>query len=210
MNLRQQKNNYNSWRIKSIHRKPQPHNNPTASSKQASPTASQSCSHTIHVSLPVDQVRNKVLDYSKRCLVGLLFGPRPSIEAMRAWVKDCWTNIGIEVTLTQALAKGYYLFMFKEASMAMKFISLGQWMFRHLPFCCMRWTKDFNPNGPKPIAYPVWVELPNLPIHLNPYINTILSPLGQVLGTRAYNDYNPAWHPQVLVELDLPSLFLTK
>ena len=69
------------------------------------------------------------------------------MEAMRAWVKQCWNSIGIEVTLTQALPKGYYLFMFKEPSMAMKVISSGQWMFRHLPFCFMRWTKEFNPDG---------------------------------------------------------------
>lgn len=71
------------------------------------------------------------------------------MEAMRAWVKDCWTSIGIEVTLTQALPKGYYLFMFKKPSMAMKVISSGQWMFRHPPFYFMRWTKEFNPDGPK-------------------------------------------------------------
>ena len=148
-------------------RKPQLHNNPTHIQQQANehttPTAGKSNSNAIHVSLPVEQVKNKVLDYSERCLVGILFGPRPSMEAMRAWVNDCWTNIGIEVTLTQALAKGYYLFMFKDASMAMKVISSGQWMFRHLPFCFMRWTKEFNPDGPKPSAYPVWVELSNLP-----------------------------------------------
>lgn len=53
------------------------------------------------------------------------------------------------------------------------------------------------------LSYPVWVELPNLPIHLAPWIKTILSPLGHVLGNRPVTDYNPAWHPQVLVELDL-------
>ena len=64
-------------------------------------------------------------------------------------------------------------------------------MFRHIPFYMMRWSKDFNLEGPKPTAYPVWVELPNLPIHFSPWIKSILSPLGNVLGTKTVSDYNP-------------------
>ena len=55
----------------------------------------------------------------------------------------------------------------------------------------------------KPTMYPVWVELPNLPLHFTPWIKTILAPMGKIIGTKAYSDFNPAWHPQVLVELDL-------
>ena len=135
---------------------PPPHNlpqHPVDSSQNNTENQAQdkgkSTSLSFQVCIPAEQVKSRVEDYLERCLVGLLLGPRPSMEAMRAWIRYSWTCIGIEVTLTQVLAKGYYVFMFKESRMAMKVISSRQWMFRHLPFCFMRWSRDFNPDGPK-------------------------------------------------------------
>ena len=76
-------------------------------------------------------------------------------------------------------------------------------MFRNSPFCLFRWSKELNPSGQKPTTCPVWVELPNLPFIFYPWIKKITEPLGKVLGTRPKSTFNPSWHPQVLVEVDL-------
>lgn len=48
----------------------------------------QTASNKVHVSIHFEQAKSKVIDYSERCLVGLLFGPRPSMESMKAWIWD--------------------------------------------------------------------------------------------------------------------------
>lgn len=84
------------------------------------------------MSAPADLVKNVEPDYSERCPVGLLFGPRLSVEAMKAWVRDCWNVVRVEVELIQALANGYYIFLFKQANMALKILGSSQWMYRRI------------------------------------------------------------------------------
>lgn len=91
--------------------------------------------------------------------------------------------------------------------MALKVLGAGQWCIRNIPLCLFRWSPTFSTEGPKPTHYPVWVELPNLPMQYYPFIHKLVEPLGKILGKRRQQDFNPRWHPQVLVEMDLDGQF---
>ena len=54
----------------------QQHNSQQQNNEPKTNNAGKSPSNTIHVSLPVEQVRNKVQDYSERCLIGSIIWPK--------------------------------------------------------------------------------------------------------------------------------------
>ena len=110
---------------------------------------------TKKISLPIDIVREMEGDYSGRCLIGLMFGPRPPMESLKKWVEDTWGPYGAQIKSVQVLPKGYYLFLFKDKEMALHILGAGQWMFRNSPFCLFRWSKEFTPSGRKPTKCPV-------------------------------------------------------
>ncbi|MCO5560560.1 hypothetical protein L7F22_014175 [Adiantum nelumboides] len=160
-------------------------------------------SSTARVNLPIDLIREVEEDYAGRCLVGLLFGPRPPVEYLRKWMEDTWRALEVEVKAVQVLPKGYYIFLFKNRNMAIKVLGAGQWRYKSTPFCFFSWSKDFSASGPKPSACPVWIELPDLPYHMYHWADKIAGALGKVLGHKPRSYINPSWHPQALVEIDL-------
>lgn len=153
--------------------------------------------------LPTALIKGIEHDYAQRAVVGMIFGPRPPIDSLRAWIRHNWESIGIEVVLTQAIRNNSYIFLLKTPEMALKALAAGQWVIRSSPLCLFKWTPDFKPEGNNQIRYPVWVEFPDLPFQYYPILNHLAEPLGKVLGVRPASDINPRWHPQVLVEIDL-------
>lgn len=156
-----------------------------------------------HVMLPASQIRKKQRDLEERALIGLLAGPRPPADTLRNWIRHQWGSLEAEVELIQALPKGHYLFVFKTADMAFSVLSHGQWVIRSSPLSLFKWYKDFNPEVSALVNYPVWVELPNLPMHYQSHLAEIGAALGKVLGGRRKANYIPSWHPQILVEMDI-------
>ena len=60
------------------------------------------------VSLPVDLVRELEGDYAGRCVIALMFGPRPPMEVLKKWVEDTWAPYNVQLESVQVLPKGYY------------------------------------------------------------------------------------------------------
>ena len=132
-----------------------------------------------------------------------MFGPRPPMEHMKAWLRESWALLGIEVELVQVLPNGYFNFLLEEASMALKVIWVNQWMYRSIPFSFFHWSYDFNLIRPRTSLYLVWVELPSLPQSLHKWVTKIVSPLGKVLGTRPKTNCIPSWYPHIVVEINI-------
>lgn len=77
----------------------------------------------------------------------------------------------------------------------------GQWwLIRFTPISVFNWFPGFNPKGPKPTKSPVWVDFPNLPIELYPWLKSIGIYVGKVLGQRPRGNINPKFDPQLLIE----------
>ncbi|MCO5612792.1 hypothetical protein L7F22_067062 [Adiantum nelumboides] len=147
--------------------------------------------------------RKKQKQLKDRALIGLLAGPRPPVETLRNWIRSQWGPLEAEVETIQALPKGHYLFVFKNADMAFSVFSHGQWVIRSSPLSLFRWNKDFNPERSALVNYSVWVEFPNLLMHYHSHLAEIGSSLRKVLGGRQKSNYVPLWHPQVLIKMDI-------
>ena len=65
------------------------------------------------------------------------------------------------------------------------------------------WTSDFNPEADTPKAVPVWVRLPNLPMHCwNPKsLHTIGNALGKYIDMASTKDQYAC--ARICVEVDL-------
>ena len=156
------------------------------------------------INLSLGLVRKVEESLSKRCLVGLMFRPRPrAVEQLRKWMEEKWQSMDVMVEDVEVLSKGHCIFRFQNRKTAMDILDARQWMYGRTPFCFFSCSKEFSASGPKSSKCPVWVELPDLPYHFFQWTDKIASLLGKVFGSRKRAFINPSWHPQILVEIDL-------
>lgn len=98
---------------------------------------------------------------------------------------------------------GFTCFFCGDSNSALQIVSQGQWLVRNTPISTFKWYPGFNPKGPKPTKVPIWVDFPDLPIELYPWLKSIGNCVGRVLGQRPRGGINPKFDPQLLIEVDL-------
>lgn len=152
--------------------------------------------------IPASELENWQSQLQDRVIIGLCHGARPSLEALRSWIDQTWTNRNIKVNQVQYLPNGYYLFFCSDSNSALQIVGQGQWLVRFTPISVFKWFPGFNPKGPKPTKAPVWVDFLDLPIELYPWLKSIGGCVGKVLGQRPRGGINPKFDPQLLIEVD--------
>ncbi|MCO5550577.1 hypothetical protein L7F22_004065 [Adiantum nelumboides] len=95
------------------------------------------------------------------------------------------------------------MFLFEDPDSALQVVGHGQWLIRNTPLTVFSWYPGFNPRGPKPTRIPTWVDFPDLPIELYPWLKSIGTSVGRVLGQRYRGGFIPKWDPQLLTEVDI-------
>ncbi|MCO5566295.1 hypothetical protein L7F22_019971 [Adiantum nelumboides] len=136
----------------------------------------------------------------QRMVIGLCHGIRPSLESLKSWVGQQWTNKNLRVEQIQYLPNNYYMFLFEDPTSALQVVGLGQWIIRNTPLTVFNWYLGFKSRGPKPTKIPTWVDLP---IELYPWLKSIGTWVGRVLGQRTRGGFSPKWDPQLLIEVDI-------
>ncbi|MCO5609137.1 hypothetical protein L7F22_063359 [Adiantum nelumboides] len=140
---------------------------------------------------------------NERVVLGLCYGPRPSMEVLKQWIAFNWENENVFPQHIQYLPNNYYLFFFEDASSALQVITKGQWLIKNTPISFFKWHKGFNLRGEKPTKVPIWVDFPNLPVEFYPWLGKLGNSVGKVLGQKSRGGINPKWNPQLLIEVDL-------
>lgn len=145
---------------------------------------------TLYISL----VKDIEQDYEQSTLVGIIFGPIPSIEVPRAWITTNWEPKGIKVSISEGVRNNSYIFLMKTPEMTLQAISTGEWVIRNSPLSLFKWFPYFKPEGGNQVKYPVWVELPDLSFQYYTILKSLDEPLGKVWGFIPVNNINPRWH----------------
>ncbi|MCO5574922.1 hypothetical protein L7F22_028717 [Adiantum nelumboides] len=140
----------------------------------------------------------------QRMVIGLYHGIRPSLESLKSWVGQQWSNKNFKVE--QVLPNNYYMFLFEDPGSALQVVGHGQWLIRNTPLTVFSWYPDFNPRGRKPTRIPTWVDFTDLPIELYPWLKSTGTWVGRVLGQRSRGGFIPKWDPQLLIEVDIRHL----
>jgi len=95
--------------------------------------------------------------------------------ALREWINKTWAP-DHELFL---FSKGFFIINFSTKVKRQCVLDKGPWFLRRSGLSMQRWFPDFNPLTMIAMTTPVWVILPNIPMHF--YTPYFLSTLGNTL-----------------------------
>jgi hypothetical protein len=128
---------------------------------------------TIEVEYP--HVYGSAFIYQQKSLICHFNRLWPSTSALREWVNKTWSS-GHEMFFSN----GFFIFNFSIEADCQRGMEQGPWLWGSFGLSMQRWFLDFNPLTMNSMTTPVWVRLPNLPLHF--YTPSFLPTLGNVLG----------------------------
>ena len=155
------------------------------------------------VALPPEETIRVALSLADRALIGQFTGLWPSPKTTDSWVQRNWRPLITKNVASYSVGKGYFLFDFESKDDK-------DLIFRNRPYFMgpqglylNGWTPDFDPEADIPKAVPVWVRLPNLPMHCwNPKsLQTIGNALGKYIDMANPKDQYAC--ARLCVEVDL-------
>jgi hypothetical protein len=130
--------------------------------------------------LPPDQPMRVAVSLAERGLVGQFMGLWPSTKTTDNWIQRNWRPLIQNSVTCYAVGRGYYIFEFiSEADRDLIFRN-GPYFMGPQGLYLNRWHPSFDPESEVPKEVPVWVRLPNLPIHC--WNSSSLQAIGNGLG----------------------------
>ena len=140
------------------------------------------------VALPPAETIRVALSLADRALIGQFTGLWPSPKTTDNWIQRNWRPLISKNVASYSVGRGYFLFESKEDK---------DLIFRNGPYFMgpqglylNGWTPDFDPEADIPKAVPVWVKLPNLPMHCwnTKSLRAIGNALGKYIDTASPKD----------------------
>eukprot|EP00253_Pinus_taeda_P032749 PITA_32749 len=117
------------------------------------------------ISLPPETPMQFALSLADRGLIGQFTGLWPSPKTTEQWVNRNWAPLINESVTSYFLGRGFFLFEFTSKEDKDLIFRNGQYFMGPQGLVLNKWTPDFDPAVDVPKAVPVWVRLPNLPVH---------------------------------------------
>ena len=155
------------------------------------------------ICLPPETPMQVALLLADRGLIGQFTGLWPSPKTTEQWVNRNWAPLISESVTSYFLGRGFFLFEFTSREDK-------DLIFRNRPYFMgpqglylNKLTPDFDPAVDVPKAVPVWVRLPNLPVHCWNWdsLKHIGNSLGKFIDRASNKDqYDCA---RICVEVDL-------
>jgi hypothetical protein len=132
------------------------------------------------IELPPDHPMRVAISLSDRGLVGQFMGLWPSARTTDNWIQRNWRPLIKNSVTCYAVGRGFFIFEFISQEDRDLIFRNGSYFMGTQGLYLNRWTPSFDPAIEVPKDVPVWVRLPNLPIHCwNP---SSLQAIGNGLG----------------------------
>jgi hypothetical protein len=132
------------------------------------------------ICLPPEQPMKVAISLSERGLVGQFMGLWPSTRSTDNWIQRNWRPLTKNSVTCYSVGKGFYIFEFISQEDRDLIFRNGPYFMGTQGLYLNRWTPNFDPALEIPKDVPVWVRLPNLPIHC--WNSTSLQAIGNGLG----------------------------
>jgi hypothetical protein len=117
------------------------------------------------IALPEENPMKIAVALANRGLVGQFMGLWPSTKTTDDWIQRNWRpNLANGVTC-YPVGRGYFVFEFISEEDRDLVFRNGPYFMGTQGLYLNKWTPDFNPLVDTPKEVPVWVRLPNLPMH---------------------------------------------
>jgi hypothetical protein len=117
---------------------------------------------------------------SEHGLVGQFMGLWPSTRTTDNWIQRNWHPLIQNSVTCYAVGRGYFIFEFISQADQDLIFRNGPFFMGTQGLYLNRWTPSFDPESEVPKDVPVWVRLPNLPIHC--WNTSSLQAIGNGLG----------------------------
>jgi hypothetical protein len=138
----------------------------------------------LEINLPPEQPMKVAISLADRGLVGQFMGIWPSARTTDNWIQRNWRPLIKNSVTCYAVGRGYYIFEFISQEDRDLIFRNGPYFMGTQGLYLNRWTPNFDPTSEVPKDVPVWVRLPNLPIHC--WNSSSLQAIGN--GLRHYID----------------------
>jgi hypothetical protein len=171
--------------------------------------SSVSVSKPVRVSLDsetVDHIFTTAEDLSSLAAIFRFRGYWPSLPDLHKWISNHWDSILTDDVHIFPVAKGFFVVKFENSEDRRSILRNNSFSWDgRFPLLAKPWHKDFDPLLESFNKIPVWVRLPNLPLHL--WLDSVLESVGNALGDfrcvdTATSDIFHSTVARVLVEVD--------
>lgn len=155
------------------------------------------------IALQEDQPIKIALALADRGLVGQFMGRWPSTKTTDDWIQRNWRPQLKNSVICYPVGRGFFIFEFTSKEDRDLVFRNGPYFMGNQGLYLNKWTPDFDPSVDVPKEVPVWVRLPNLPIHCWSYQS--LQKIGNGLG-RFIDKADPKGQytcARICVEVDL-------
>eukprot|EP00253_Pinus_taeda_P033123 PITA_33123 len=155
------------------------------------------------IALQEDQPIKIALALADRGLVGQFMGRWPSTKITDEWIQRNWRPQLKNSVICYAVGRGFFIFEFTTKEDRDLVFRNGPYFMGNQALYLNKWTPDFDPSVDVPKEVPVWVRLPNLPIHCWSYQS--LQRIGNGLGRFIDKADNKGQYTcaRICVEVDL-------
>lgn len=155
------------------------------------------------IELPPEHNIPMAVCLAEKALIRQFMGLWPSPRTTSSWVQNNWQPLIDQNVKCVSLGRGYFLFDFTSKRDRDLIFRNGPYFMGPQGLYLTRWTPDFDPALDVPKAVPVWVCLPNLPVHcwVEDSLRSIGNGLGKYIDHTAPKDQLSV--ARVCVEVDL-------
>jgi hypothetical protein len=130
--------------------------------------------------LPEEHSIKIALALAERGLVGQFMGLWPSAKTTDNWIQRNWRPHLKHSVTCYPVGRGFFVFEFISKEDRDLIFRSGPYFMGTQGLYLNRWSPDFDPTVDVPKEVPVWVRLPNLPIHC--WNIQALEKIGNTLG----------------------------
>ena len=155
------------------------------------------------IDLPTDQPIKIALALAERGLVGQFMGLWPSSKTTDDWIQRNWRPQLKNSVTCYPVGRGFFIFEFISKEDRDLVFRNGPYFMGSQGLYLNKWTPDFNAEVDVPKEVPVWVRLPNLPVHC--WTSQTLEKVGNALGKYIDKAENKGQYScaRICVEVDL-------
>jgi len=118
----------------------------------------------------------KIQKYAEDAIICRFNGLWPRTADLYQWIHSNWTN-NCKVLLC---SKGFFIVVFTFSEDYQKALTEGPWFWGSAGLFLTPWFPDFDPSSAIITKLPIWVRLPNLPVHLWHF--AVFQGIGNTLG----------------------------
>jgi len=153
---------------------------------------------------------DEALKFSESALVCRFNGFWPQLTALHSWISEVWKPLIPDAINIYPCARGFFIVDFENRESRQCILDSGPWFWDKSGLFLRPWYPSFDPSTAVITSAPVWVRLPNLPLHL--WNLSSLEAIGNAIG-KFYcrcpetEEYVRTTYARICVEMDFSAGF---